>query len=724
MLWILCSCCLQLAAQKPRVYKFSATSKKFITDRETDSLVHDFSKDVFLQAMIPGALFEKKYDGIREQIIVSIQPEVAAAYTTIEKKQKRALNAIPGSAAYDSIKQQYRDALRTAVQRTFKRTPRLREYLNFSGSDRITSFSSRVQILPNGKLRVTENIGVFNGNGKVNPLYANDKDLLPAGADNNEIIRGIVRAFPLYYVNRYKLFQNTTFEIKQVLKNGSTELYHTEKKNNGILLYIGNKNYQLPTGSYTYTIVYETAHQIKLLSRYDELYWNATGNSWSFRIDSAVCTILLPAGAGLLSAKCYTGAQGSGKEDCTMQTITRGDSTEIIFKTNGPLPPNQGITVAVSWPKGLVAGQSTLQKIKYYIWNNKAVFLLPIAALISAIFCFIFWWKYGRDPEKGTIYPQFEPPAGYSPAALGYIYYQKYKRNLTAATIVDAAVRNLIHIEVEREGKIFKHNEYHIQHADPKVKKKGCNYEDFADEITDLIGSTIRKGKYNSDLGDLNQTIEDFCKKNYKNKDGGFKKGYRGFFATNDRYTGIPILLCILAGGWAFFEMIKAMMQKNYWQVAYFIGGIWLCSAVLSLFARMLAAYSPEGRKLMDKIEGFRMFLSTADEQRLDMLNPPDKTPELYEKYLPFAIALGCEIEWGKKFEDIINTAYLDGTATTSFSQSFSRDNESFSSSFSSSFSGAISSASTPPSSSSGGGSSFGGGSSGGGGGGGGGGGW
>ncbi|MFM6926661.1 MAG: DUF2207 family protein, partial [Ferruginibacter sp.] len=132
------------------------------------------------------------------------------------------------------------------------------------------------------------------------------------------------------------------------------------------------------------------------------------------------------------------------------------------------------------------------------------------------------------------------------------------------------------------------------------------------------------------------------------------------------------------------------------------------------------------GRQLADKIEGFRMFLATADEKRFDMMSPPEKSLELYEKYLPFAIALGCEIEWGKKFEEIINAASLDGSVSTvtSFSQGMSRDSNNFSSSFASSFSGAISSASTPPSSSSGGGSSFGGGSSGGGGGGGGGGGW
>jgi uncharacterized membrane protein len=244
--------------------------------------------------------------------------------------------------------------------------------------------------------------------------------------------------------------------------------------------------------------------------------------------------------------------------------------------------------------------------------------------------------------------------------------------------------------------------------------------------VEDLIGTTIEKGKYNSGLGDLNKTVKLYCESNYKNKDGFAKKGYKGFFALNSSYTLIPGLICVAAGIWGGIELFRSMILLNFWQIAYFIGGIILCSIVFRVFRKLLSAYSPEGRQMADKIEGFRMFLSTADEKRFDMMSPPKKSMDLYEKYLPFAIALDCEIEWGQKFEDIINAASVDPEVARSsaFSHSISRDSHSFSSSFASSFSGAISSASTPPSSSSGGGSSFGGGSSGGGGGGGGGGGW
>ena len=727
LIFLFCSFSLCATAQKTKapVYFYTAASEKYFTDAETDSLLYSISAGLFQENQVPPSLFEKKYPALKSLLAATIKKEVVNGFKEMENRVQKNIAAPGGSPQFTDIKNRYKEVLEIQIRKAYSKTTGLKEYLYFNNSDRITYFNSTVRVGTDGKLLVTEEIKIFNGDGRPNTLYGNDSAVKSAGPGNNEIIRGIVRTFPLYYINKYKLFQNTTFSLKEVLKDGKKEDYHTKKEKNGVVLYIGNQNVILPKGRYTYSITYETDHQLKLLSDYDELYWNVTGNGWSFRIDSARCNILLPKGAAVVSNKCYTGQQGSANEDCVFSAGNSGDSTQIIFKSSKPLLPYQGITIATSWSRGLVKRSGTWQRVRYYIWNNKAVFFLPLAAIFSAIFCFFFWWRYGRDPKKGAVYPQFEPPAGYSPAALGYIYYQKHNRQLTAATIVDAAVRNKIKIDVEREGRIFKHNEYHIKQSGKPGRAPVSRYEEFESEVEDLIDSIIEKGKYNSNLGDLDTAVKTYCEKNYKNKDGGFKKGYRGMFARNTSYTSLPALVCIIAGGWGFFDgLIKALMLKNFWQLAYFAGGWILCTQVLRIFSKLLSAYSPDGRKLMDTIEGFRMFLSTADEKRFDLMNPPKKSLELFEKYLPFAIALGCEIEWGQKFEEIINTAYSGGTAASSFSQNFSRDNESFSSSFTSSFSGAISSASSPPSSSSDGGSSFGGGSSGGGGGGGGGGGW
>jgi uncharacterized membrane protein len=127
----------------------------------------------------------------------------------------------------------------------------------------------------------------------------------------------------------------------------------------------------------------------------------------------------------------------------------------------------------------------------------------------------------------------------------------------------------------------------------------------------------------------------------------------------------------------------------------------------------------------MDKIDGFKMYLGVAEKDNLYSVKEPYKTPELFESFLPFALALGVENQWAEKFSDVLSSASIEsnsykpgwysGTVWSTLGAA------GFASSLSSSFSSTISSSSTAPGSSSGGG---GGGSSGGGGGGGGGGGW
>lgn len=714
-------------AQKAKTpnYYFTKTSEYYLTDAEIDSLYFDEANAFLTERSIPESMVRSTFPAIKKMLQNASQLSITEAFKKLENQQK--IKPVDKSLpAYYNTKRLYIESFQVQIRKTFFSSKDLSKYTSLDNSDRITSFNSTVRVGTDGKLLVQEEISIHNGNGETNSVYNNDGSS-GGPAVNNEIKRGIVRAFPLYYINKYKLFQNTTFKLKEVLRDGNPENYHTEKKENGILVYTGSRDVFLDKGEYTYSIIYETDRQLKLLKDFDELYWNVTGNSWSFKIDAASCTLIIPKGAAALSSKCYTGAQSdSAHADCNISQITKGDSVVIVFKTTKPLKPNTGFSVATSWPKGFIKNEPTLwQNIKYYVWNNKAVFFLPIAALLAVIFCFLFWLKYGRDPERGSIYPLFEPPAGYGPAALGYIYKQKFSQKLTAATMVDAAVRNKIKIDVERDGLIFKHNEYIISKSALPGKKAVSDYEDFRSDVEDLIGSRIEKGKYNSDLADLNKAVLNYCEEHYKNKDGTVKKGYKGFFALNASYTIFPGLICVAAAIWGFFELMRALMLSNFWQIVYYVAGIILCVQVFRIFKRLLTAYNPQGRQLVDKIEGFRMFLSTADEKRFDLMSPPQKSLELYERYLPFAMALDCEIEWGKRFEDILSTAVIGGAiAGSSFSHSFTRDNDNFNSSFASSFSGAISSASTPPSSSSGGGSSFGGGSSGGGGGGGGGGGW
>jgi uncharacterized membrane protein len=148
-----------------------------------------------------------------------------------------------------------------------------------------------------------------------------------------------------------------------------------------------------------------------------------------------------------------------------------------------------------------------------------------------------------------------------------------------------------------------------------------------------------------------------------------------------------------------------------------------------AVFHHLLKAPTRAGRGVLDKIEGFKLFLSAVDGDRMNRVPSTAKTPETFEKFLPYALALDVEQAWAEKFSGVLRSASASGQDSTVYSPAWYSGSawnglgtSGFVGSFSDSFSGAISSSSTAPGSSSGGGG--GGGGSGGGGGGGGGGGW
>jgi uncharacterized membrane protein len=150
--------------------------------------------------------------------------------------------------------------------------------------------------------------------------------------------------------------------------------------------------------------------------------------------------------------------------------------------------------------------------------------------------------------------------------------------------------------------------------------------------------------------------------------------------------------------------------------------------AVNAVFYHILKAYTYVGRRFMDRVEGFKQFLAAVEQDRLKVLHPPEKTPELFERFLPYALALGVEQKWAEQFTEVLQRAQAAAGSAAGYTPRWYSGPSwnagaapRFASSLGGAFSMAVASSSSAPGSSSGGG---GGGSSGGGGGGGGGGGW
>jgi uncharacterized membrane protein YgcG len=624
--------------------------------------------------------------------------------------------------------------------------------------ERIVSFHSDVKIAENADVTVTETIKVY--------------------ARGYEIRRGIFRALPtIRNINGGK--EKITYKIISVEKDGIKEPYHIERQNGVFNIYIGDKDYQLSAGFYTYKIVYRTQDQIGHFKGYDEFYWNVNGTDWSFPVEQIGATIHLPKNADILQNSCYTGVHGSTDKNCTSGKLS---STQIVFKAND-LKEHENLTVAVGFKAGVLKEPSGFFKWIDRNWQSLPLFFIGIYLLF--FYC-NNWKKYGRDPEKPVVIPQFNAPNNLSPASLGYIDKGEFDANLVTANLVDLSVKGFVDIDEVKDiketylSKIFtlkkvEASDYNLQ-GDQKLLLKKMFGKEKKISINGIYSSKIKNA------------VEDFEKyivkanRNFVEKVSNKKIVYQAL-----KIILLTFFLALIADSlitWSFkillialvvtifaslFATVLVFIWKDGNRIIFlvvllfssivmlpiilmaFIGSDdissfesncfkFLIFAIISLFVFRYFINQPsvEKVKMKSEIEGFKMYLSAAEENQLKFHNPPEMTSDVYEKFLPYAIVFGVEGIWGKRFRDKMQETIdadepyreIQNHFSYGFANSFTTTLKgttvapvsNFSSSSSSSSSRSSSSSSYSGGSSSSG--SSGGGSSGGGGGGGGGGGW
>jgi uncharacterized membrane protein YgcG len=627
---------------------------------------------------------------------------------------------------------------RQAVAAAFAGLVALAAASSAMAAERILDFDSRLQVQRDAALVVTETIRVV--------------------AEGDQIKRGIYRDFPTTYRSLLGLTVRVGFQVLGVQRDGHPEPYRLESIGNGVRVYIGQSDVLLRPGTYNYTLSYVTTGQIGFFSDYDELYWNVTGNGWIFPIDRVRATVELPPGAGAFNPTAYTGAEGDTGRDFA---VARDSVGNTVFMTTRPLGAREGLTVALAWQKGVVAAPSERTRQLALLRDNLSVVAAALGLIVVLAYYLVAWWRVGRDPARGTIIPLFHPPEGFSPAAVRYVMRMGFDQKAFAAAVVGMAVKGWLTIEDERGS-------YRLNRTDARTEaltadERAAFQQLFAGGATLELKNVNHRRLKDAIAALKNQLARDF---------------EAIYFLRNARWlipglalTGLTLLatvafapeifpalfMVVWLSGWTvgcYFltSRVIGLWHSRAWAGAVFSSifavpflageafGLFMFGTAVSipagvllvilaflgaLFHRLLRAPTLRGRRIMDEIEGFKLYLTVAEQDRLEALNPPELTPALFEKYLPYALALDVENAWSAKFAATLDAA---GERAAAYSPSWYRGAAwstlgaaGFAGSLGGSFAGAIASSSTAPGSSSG---SSGGGSSGGGGGGGGGGGW
>ena len=447
---------------------------------------------------------------------------------------------------------------------------------------------------------------------------------------------GIHRTIPIEYPGPHGTNFTLLLKVLSVADGTGNELKYESNTSKGFR----DLKIYIPGATDTTKVVqidYAVKNGIRYFDSYDEFYWNVTGNDWPVPIDHASAFVRFPDGAaGSLRAQSFTGAYGSAGHEATAE-VNGADAT---FETTAPLPMRGGLTIDVYIPKGILKEPGALTRLIWFLRSNPIIFL-PFMTLAAM---FLVWRQWGRDPDPGmSVAPMYEPPRNISPAEAGTLIDDTIHPRDITSTLVDLAVRGYLRIEEKDEkGLLFHHKDYVFHLLKPREQWKDLAPHEqvmleniYAGGGTETRLSALKNHFYTALPIIRTDIMSSLRKKGMYLLDPESANGYSIVAAI---VILIPFALAQFTGRANFFSSISSLI------VALLISAV-----IWWLFARQMTAKTIQGGRTRVEILGFQEFMNRVEADRLKRM-PPDT----FEKFLPYAMALGVEHSWAQKFAGII----------------------------------------------------------------------
>lgn len=490
-------------------------------------------------------------------------------------------------------------------------------------AESIKSFDVTAELTSNRKLIVTENIRY-------------DFEALQK--------HGIYRVIPEKYARlgaAYRLHLN----ILEAKVDGQPVAMEISRWGADVKIRLGAEDVTL-TGEHLYTLRYETERALNDFpdEAETELYWNITGNGWEVPIEAASFRLVGPS----IPTKtiCYAGPSGSAIKDCTFKT----QGSTVTSMTTRTMYPGDGLTVAVRFSLRDIA-PLTFKQIAWNFLTDNLWLGLPFLALIIM---YGIWNLKGRDPRgRGTVVAQYEEPRGLRPAELAAMQEEHVSSRAITATLLDLARRGFLKIRWEGDP------------ADTgwfKAKPKFTLIK-----IEDVKGDLL---PFESEL--YQALFEDSDEVKAEEHNAGFWKGIQAArdlifqnLKSKKYYANSPARTRAIWLGLAVVVALASFFMIVFYGVLFAASGL-ASAAIVAIFGWVMPRVTREGAVIREEIEGFKLFLSVTEKDRLAFHNAPAKRPDQFERFLPAAIAFGVEKQWAENFKDLQMQppSYMEGSNT------------------------------------------------------------
>lgn len=476
---------------------------------------------------------------------------------------------------------------------------------------------------------------------------------------------GIFRTIPIQYRTRANLNYTLGLEVQGVEDGAGQDLrYETSRERHyrKIKVWVPGASNAVRT----VVIRYRVDNAIRFFQEddlaWDELYWNVTGDEWPVPIERASVRVRLPAMVTGIRARGFTGRYGSTEESVEVDV----SDFEVDVRSARGLGIHEGLTVAIAWdsfitrasagagdvlePAEAVSGEYLIRRPTWWdrllrFFRSNWPLLIPLLALFAMRH---LWMRHGRDPKRRPIAPMYEPPAGLTPSEVGTLVDNRADLRDVTAILVDLAVRGYLVIEETEQDKflgLIKEQDYvlELQKAGPDLHGLKSHESKLLRAVFgsptagDRVHMSDLENEFYKDLPGIKERIFDELMK---------LKYYR---SRPDRVLAVWIGIAIAMGVLVALGGSALSIRFGMAPLTTVIAGV-LTGLTVMAFGVFMPARTVAGTRALEAALGFEEFLQRVDSDRFKKMITG---PEMFERYLPYAMALAVEKKWAAAFADI-----------------------------------------------------------------------
>ncbi len=507
-----------------------------------------------------------------------------------------------------------------------------------SAEEVIHDYRVKIQILPDGDLRITETIDYDFG---------------------SQLRHGIFRTIPTRFP--YDDVNDRVFPIEDVkVQSDAPEDIEISEEGSLTTIRVGDPDVEI-SGRHTYTLTYRVEGALNAFQDHDELFWNAIGDEWQASIARAQVTVQAP--GAIQRVACFQGYEGS-TEPCD---LAGSEGLNARFSPGRSLAPYEGMTVVVAIPKGAVPEPEPILEERWSAARAFSVNPGTVTASLAVLAIlggglYRMWSREGRDRRflgspidqvlgtktgEDEVVPlgegdaeapvEFAPPEGVRPGQIGTLIDERANVIDVTATIVDLAGRGFLLIQEIPDRGLFSKPDWNLIRLE-KDETELLPYE------KKLLEGLFRDGN-EAKVSELKTT---FSERLHGVEQSLYEDAMREkwFRARPDqvrtRWAGRGALLAV--GGGALTFVLARWTHWGLVGIPVIIAGV-----ALALMARRMPARTAKGTAMLRRIRGFRRVIATAETH----MSRWAEEENVFTRYLPYAIVFGLTKKWAKAFEDL-----------------------------------------------------------------------